>query len=66
MVEVYNPHELAKYTELFVFYRDGAPFHIHSDRGVFENWMKSSTWLYPPERCEIVRFVPDAVGGSSQ
>jgi hypothetical protein len=43
--------------EIFVFYRDGQPFHLHTDRGVFEEWMKTKAWLYPPGRCEIVRYV---------
>lgn len=50
-----------KYTELFVLYRDGAPFHIHHDRSVFERWMKDAAWQFPPERCVIERFVPEIV-----
>ena len=61
MVKVYDHDRVVKYTELFVFYRDGMPLHIHSDRKVFENWMVSSRWLYPPERCEIERFIPASV-----
>lgn len=49
-------------TELFVFYRDGIPHHFHQDRAVFERWMAESRWQYPPERCEIVRFVPATPG----
>ena len=60
MVEVYEKEATGKYTQLFVFYRDGHPVHIHSDRKVFEDWTQSSKWLYPAHRCEIVRFVPAA------
>lgn len=56
----------AKYTELFAFYRDGHPVHIHRDRGVFERWMKDQSWQYPPERCEIQRFVPDGAPPAQQ
>lgn len=57
MVEVYDKSPTGKYSELFVFYRRGHPVHIHSDRKVFEDWMTTSRWLYPPAECEIVRFV---------
>lgn len=50
-----------RYAQLFVFYRDGHPVHIHSDRSVFEGWMTKQTWQYPPDRCEIERFVPAAL-----
>lgn len=46
--------------EVFLFYRDGQLHHIHRDRTVFETWIEKSPWQYPPERCEIVRYVPDA------
>lgn len=49
-------------TELFVFYRDGVPHHYHSDRSVFEKWMTESAWMFPRDRCEVVRFVPDSLG----
>jgi hypothetical protein len=45
--------------QIFAFYRDGQLHHLHTDRKVFEQWMEKSPWLYPPDRCEIVRFVPD-------
>ena len=45
-------------SEVFLFYRNKELHHIHRDRKVFEQWMENSTWLYPPDRCEIVRYVP--------
>jgi hypothetical protein len=50
---------MTKLSELFVFYMDGVPHHYHSDRSVFDGWMRDKPWLYPPNRCEIARFVPD-------
>jgi len=60
MVEVYEKEATGKYSQLFVLYRNGHPVHIHSERKVFEDWMKTAAWLYRPSECEIVRFVPDA------
>lgn len=48
-----------RYGELFVFYRRGQPVHIHSDRGVFDGWLKKQAWLYPASECEIARFLPE-------
>jgi hypothetical protein len=45
--------------EVFLFYRDKQLHHIHTDRKVFEDWMEKASWQYPPDRCEIVRYVPD-------
>jgi len=45
-------------SEVFLFYRNKELHHIHRDRKVFEQWMENSAWLYPPDRCEIVRYVP--------
>jgi hypothetical protein len=50
--------EAAHEPEVFLFYRDKQLFHIHTDRRVFEGWMEKQAWQYPPERCEIVRYVP--------
>ena len=61
MVDVYEKERATKYTELFVLYRRGHPVHIHHDRKIFENWMLTSKWLYPPSECEIVRFVPEVI-----
>lgn len=47
--------------ELFVFSVDGHWVHVHSDRSVFEDWMERSPWLYPPDRSEIIRFVPSEI-----
>jgi hypothetical protein len=58
-VDIYDKSPIGKYSELFVFYRRGHPVHIHSDRKVFEGWMQTSAWLYPPAECEIVRFIPE-------
>jgi hypothetical protein len=46
--------------EVFLFYRDKQLHHIHTDRKVFEKWMADSAWQYPPDRCEIVRYVPES------
>jgi len=50
----------ARYTELFVFCRDGQPVHIHSERSVLERWMTEDRWLYSRDRCDITRFIPAA------
>lgn len=52
--EVYN-----KAPEIFAFYRDGLLHHLHTDRSVFEKWMTDSAWLYPRDRCEVVRYLPE-------
>lgn len=43
---------------LFAFYRDGQHLHTHSDIRVFEGWLSHSPWLYPPERCCVVKYEP--------
>lgn len=46
--------------EIFAFYKDGRLVHLHTDRGVFEAWLRDSAWLYPSDRCEIVRYVRES------
>jgi hypothetical protein len=55
------PRRGNRYSELFVFYRDGHPVHIHSDRSVFEDWLARQAWQYPKDRCDIERFIPAAL-----
>ena len=51
--------------EIFLFYRNKIFHHAHTDCRVFEKWLEKSPWLYPPDQCEIVRYVP-AIPGLAQ
>jgi hypothetical protein len=54
--------------ELFYLYRRGLPLNVYADRSIIDGWLKNAPWMYPPDECEIVRYVladgpPEPCGG---